>query len=70
MHFLSIATGIPYYYNQQTKESVWEKPVMGEQVQCLHLLVKHCESRRPASWRSDNITRSKDEALELLQGNV
>jgi NIMA-interacting peptidyl-prolyl cis-trans isomerase 1 len=29
-------------------------------------LVKHNESRRPSSWRSDNITRTKDEALDLL----
>ena len=36
--------------------------------QASHLLVKHRESRRPASWRSDNITRSKEEALEILQG--
>jgi peptidyl-prolyl cis-trans isomerase NIMA-interacting 1 len=35
-------------------------------VQCRHLLVKHSGSRRPASWKSDNITRSKDEALALL----
>ena len=36
--------------------------------QASHLLVKHRDSRRPASWRSDNITRSKEEALEILEG--
>lgn len=38
-----------------------------EQVQCSHLLVKHRDSRRPSSWREDNITRSKEEALELVK---
>ena len=33
-----------------------------------HLLVKHKDSRRPASWREDPITRSKEEALEILAG--
>ena len=39
----------------------------GVQVQASHLLVKHRESRRPASWKQDKITRSKEEALEILQ---
>jgi len=39
-----------------------------EKVSCRHLLVKHKESRRPHSWKSDNITRSKDEALEIIKG--
>jgi len=30
--------------------------------------VKHRESRRPSSWREDKITRSKEEALEILTG--
>ncbi|KAF8950369.1 hypothetical protein CPC16_004819 [Podila verticillata] len=33
-----------------------------------HLLVKHAESRRPSSWREATITRSKDAALERLEG--
>lgn len=36
-------------------------------VQCSHILVKHRESRRPSSWREENITRSKEEALKLLE---
>lgn len=63
-----------YYLNKHTKESQWDRPLaparpqkMAE-VQCSHLLVKHCESRRPASWREDNITRSKDEAVKILNG--
>lgn len=38
------------------------------QVQASHLLVKHRESRRPSSWKTENITRSKEEALEILKG--
>lgn len=35
-------------------------------VQCSHLLVKHCESRRPSSWREEKITRTKEQARSLL----
>jgi len=37
-------------------------------IRAAHLLVKHKDSRRPASWREPNITRSKEEAIELLKG--
>lgn len=37
-------------------------------IRAAHLLVKHQESRRPSSWRETNITRSKDEAIDLLKG--
>ena len=36
------------------------------QVQCSHLLVKHAGSRRPSSWREENITRSKEDAIDIL----
>jgi len=71
---VSKSSGKTYYLNLLTKESQWEMPTEpakgfpDDQVQASHLLVKHRESRRPASWRSDNITRSKEEALEILQG--
>ena len=39
-------------------------------VQASHLLVKHRDSRRPSSWREENITRSKEEAMEILKGKV
>lgn len=64
-----------YYLNVYTKESQWDcptepaKPSSGPaQVQCSHLLVKHNGSRRPSSWRTENITRSKEEAEEILLG--
>lgn len=31
-------------------------------------VVKHSGSRRPSSWREENITRSKEEAREQLKG--
>ncbi|GAA5922880.1 peptidylprolyl isomerase ESS1 [Sporobolomyces koalae] len=39
-------------------------------VRASHLLVKHSGSRRPSSWKEANITRSKQEAIEILQGHV
>ncbi|KAJ7155931.1 rotamase-domain-containing protein [Mycena crocata] len=38
------------------------------QVRASHLLVKHSGSRRPSSWKESNITRSKEEAIEILRG--
>ena len=37
-------------------------------IRAAHLLVKHNGSRRPSSWRETNITRSKEDAIELLKG--
>lgn len=76
-------TGMIYYLNKHTKKSQWDKPnepapLVEEDdddderspssVQCSHLLVKHAGSRRPSSWREENITRTKEEALEILKG--
>ena len=38
-------------------------------IRAAHLLVKHRDSRRPASWREAKITRSKEEAMEILKGH-
>lgn len=37
-------------------------------IRCSHLLVKHRDSRRPSSWREAEITRSKEEAIQILKG--
>uniref|UniRef100_A0AAG5CX49 Peptidyl-prolyl cis-trans isomerase n=1 Tax=Anopheles atroparvus TaxID=41427 RepID=A0AAG5CX49_ANOAO len=72
----SRSTGMTYYLNIYTKESQWHLPTAPaepgntnepSEVQCSHLLVKHNKSRRASSWREENITRSKDEALEILE---
>jgi len=39
-----------------------------DMVSCRHILVKHKESRRPSSWKSERITRSKDEAMDIVVG--
>jgi NIMA-interacting peptidyl-prolyl cis-trans isomerase 1 len=38
----------------------------GDKIRAAHLLVKHRDSRRPASWREPNITRSKQSAEKLI----
>lgn len=71
---VSRSTGNTYYYNTKTGESRWEPPTAGDasdntsnQVRASHLLVKHRDSRRPSSWREQEITRTKDEAIEELK---
>jgi NIMA-interacting peptidyl-prolyl cis-trans isomerase 1 len=38
-------------------------------IRAAHLLVKHRDSRRPSSWREAQVTRSKEEALEIIKGH-
>merc|ERR1712216_915618 len=38
----------------------------GDQIQVLHIIRKHKDSRRPSSWRQERITCSEDEAKEFL----
>lgn len=58
-----------YYFNIHTNASQWERPepLPSGMVQASHILVKHRESRRPSSWKQSTITRSKDEALEIIK---
>ena len=59
-----------------TGRSQWKRPKgdaledakKSKKVYCLHILVKHEGSRRPGSWRSDKITRSKEDARKVLHG--
>ena len=71
---VSKSTGRTYYLNTYTKQSQWEIPTekasKANQVRCSHLLIKHKDSRRPSSWREENITRTKEEALEILQSRA
>ncbi|KAH6948853.1 hypothetical protein HPB50_026604 [Hyalomma asiaticum] len=76
---LSQSTGEVYYLNLLTNERQWNFPEQPADagyvrpdgsIQCSHILVKHCESRRPFSWRlglDKKITRTRDEALELIK---
>ncbi|XP_065917278.1 peptidyl-prolyl cis-trans isomerase NIMA-interacting 1-like [Dysidea avara] len=58
-----------YYFNTHTNASQWDRPepLPPGMVQASHLLVKHRESRRPSSWKEKTITRSKEEALEMIK---
>ena len=39
-----------------------------ERIRVRHLLVKHAQSRRPSSWKEENITRTPEEARKILEG--
>ncbi|KAI2470375.1 rotamase-domain-containing protein [Annulohypoxylon bovei var. microspora] len=38
-------------------------------IRAAHLLVKHRDSRRPASWRESEITRTKEEAMAIIKAH-
>lgn len=53
-------------------ESQWELPTKKasnelSEVEASHLLVKHAGSRRPSSHRQEKITRTIQEARELIE---
>ncbi|KAL2017522.1 hypothetical protein VTK56DRAFT_2014 [Thermocarpiscus australiensis] len=54
-------------YHSQNKPHVIEDRQPGK-IRAAHLLVKHRDSRRPSSWRENQITRSKEEAFEIIKG--
>lgn len=70
---MSRSRGTPYYYNHHTGQTQWERPVAdadaegSTKVRAFHLLVKHCQSRRPSSWRTPTITRTPEEAAAQLR---
>ncbi|KAF8455379.1 hypothetical protein BGX38DRAFT_1168563 [Terfezia claveryi] len=35
-------------------------------IRCAHLLVKHKGSRKPSSWKTAEITRTKEEAMSII----
>ena len=68
-----LSAGKEYFLNIYTKESQWDPPTEAaernsDKVQSSHLLVKHRDSRRPSNYKGETITRSKEEAIELLKG--
>jgi len=50
------------------KSSSGRKAATGDQVQVLHILVKHTGSRNPKNYKGETITRSKEEARKRLDG--
>ena len=59
---------IRYVWSYRRKESLEEKLLLdiNPKISCRHLLVKHKDSRRPKSWKSESITRSKQDAIEMI----
>jgi NIMA-interacting peptidyl-prolyl cis-trans isomerase 1 len=70
------ADGKTYFKNHKTKTTSWTKPVgtlkrprpddKDKDIRCRHILLKHTESRKPVTWRGDQVTISKEEAVENL----
>lgn len=59
---------VPYWDKFYPQFPVPNAPVAKPaKVRAAHLLVKHRDSRRASSWREAEITRSKEEAREILQ---
>lgn len=59
------------YHSPNTTSSHQQQAQGGQQqgkIRCAHLLVKHKQSRRPSSWRENEITRTKEEARHTLEG--
>ncbi|AWU76861.1 uncharacterized protein C5L36_0C07750 [Pichia kudriavzevii] len=72
-----------YFFNKETQESQWDAPEGTDtekldeylsknlhrpsKVRVRHLLIKHKDSRKPSSWKEENITRTKESAIEKLQ---
>ena len=51
------------------KTGVANQQNLDGKIRCAHLLVKHRDSRRPSSWREAEITRSKDDAMNIIRGH-
>lgn len=61
------SSGVPSV-SQSTSPSYYRSGRMmsPSEVRCRHILIKHSGSRNPSSWKSDRITRSKEQALEIV----
>ncbi|KAK6463250.1 peptidyl-prolyl cis-trans isomerase 1 [Scheffersomyces coipomensis] len=53
----------------KTYKNNGNKAVVGEdsKIRASHILIKNETSRKPRSWKSDEITRSRDEAIQLAK---
>ncbi|KAK4155767.1 hypothetical protein C8A00DRAFT_31425 [Chaetomidium leptoderma] len=57
-----------YHSNKGLAAGTTEELQPGK-IRAAHLLVKHRDSRRASSWRENQITRSKEEALSIIQAH-
>lgn len=65
---MAIHHSAPANPSSQLQSSQGNQSTEGK-IRAAHLLVKHRDSRRPSSWKEPQITRSKEEALEILRGH-
>ncbi|GAX75947.1 hypothetical protein CEUSTIGMA_g3390.t1 [Chlamydomonas eustigma] len=63
---IKFGTNPTSYTVRSEKRKSTAEPKM--KVRASHLLVKHKDSRRPSSWKEPTVTRTKEEALEMIQG--
>ncbi|KAF2875281.1 hypothetical protein BDV95DRAFT_312831 [Massariosphaeria phaeospora] len=54
------------HHSSKSASGAFSGGAAGNKIRCAHLLVKHKDSRRPASWRESKITRTKEEAGQLI----
>jgi NIMA-interacting peptidyl-prolyl cis-trans isomerase 1 len=52
--------------SSQEDEQQEQNEQSSDTIRASHLLVKHKGSRRPSSWRQEHITRSKEEARQII----
>ncbi len=62
---ISQSTGKTYYFNNLTNQTQWNHP-NEQKVRVSHIIIKHAESRKPFSWRSPRIKKSKEDAFKLV----
>ncbi|KAI0129124.1 hypothetical protein BJ170DRAFT_360767 [Xylariales sp. AK1849] len=55
------------HHSSSTSGAPITKPA--DKIRSAHLLVKHRDSRRPASWRESEITRTKDDAMDIIKNH-
>ncbi|KAI6953490.1 Peptidyl-prolyl cis-trans isomerase, partial [Hortaea werneckii] len=57
------------YHTANLRQDGLQNQSLDGKIRCAHLLVKHRDSRRPSSWREAQITRSKEDAREVIQNH-
>ncbi|KAF8466622.1 peptidyl-prolyl cis-trans isomeras-like protein 1 [Kalaharituber pfeilii] len=55
-----------YMASKHSAPPLQQQPNQEGKIRCAHLLVKHNQSRRPSSWKEPEITRTKEEAMEII----
>lgn len=63
-HYMAV-----YHTGTLKRDGVAAQQNLDGKIRCAHLLVKHRDSRRPSSWREANITRSKDDAMTIIEAH-